>query len=165
MEKVFVLQNAKIRQDSVFDMSDFYKMLFRWFENRDYSFYEKEYTEIEETKGKVVQIFWTANKSIDEYLQFGYDLSFNVVGLKPVEIEKGGLKIKSHAATVEIRMSAYVIKDPKGEWSKSGFDLLMRKFYERFIARKRYNQLFIALARESGSLLDEIRAFLSLHVF
>src|SRR3989344_314198 len=130
MERQYLFQDAKIAADSVFEVEELYKLLFRWFENNGYEFYEKEYVDADEQRGKHVEFFWTAEKEADGYIKQGIDLNFNIVGMRPVEIDKGGMKVKSTSANMTIRVSAYVIKDHKNNWSGGGMQKMMRLLYE-----------------------------------
>lgn len=160
-QRQYLFQDAKIAQDSVFDIEELYKVLFRWFENNGYEFYEKEYIDADEPRGKHIEFFWTAEKDADAYLRYGIDVNVNVSGLKPVEIDKGGMKVKSSSASMTIRISAYAIKDPKNSWSDSG--KLMRLVYEKVLIAKRLATQLQSFEREVGLLVNEMRSFLSMH--
>ena len=41
-KKEKLLSGFKLKQDHIFNLGDLYKMMYRWFENNGYKFYEKE---------------------------------------------------------------------------------------------------------------------------
>ena len=161
----YFFQDYKLKAESIFDLTELYKLLFRWFELHGYNFYEKEYHDIDEPAGKHLEIFWYTEKEIDTYVKFVIEISYLVLGMQKVEIEKGGVKIKTNKATMEFRISAYLLKDYGDRFSKFPLGKETRFIYDRIIARKRLNKLEIELVKETEQLIDEIKAFIDVHKF
>lgn len=160
----YLFQDIKIKQKSIFDFGELYKIVFRWFEVHGYDFHEKEYLKEEfPGRGENLQLFWEGKKQFDTYTSFVIEINFFVIGLTSVEIEKNGLKIKTNQGDMEIRMSAYLLKDPQDKWTKGPLGKGMRALYEGFIARERLSNLETELYNESHQLIDEIKSFVSLH--
>ncbi len=165
MQKDSLLSDYKLKQDSIFDLTELYKMLFRWFENNGYSFYEKNYQDSDTPGGKMLQIFWSAERKIDTYIKFVIEVNYFVTGLNKVEIERSGAKVSTNKGAVEFRISAYLAKDYDDKWSSSQFMKSMRRSYDKFIIRERIERLEGEMVGEYNSLIDEIRSFLALHKF
>lgn len=165
MLKDVLFSNYKLKQDSIFDLGELYKSIFRWFDINEYTFYEKEYNDIDEPKGKHLEIYWYTEKKIDAYVKFVIEVSYLVLGLQSIELEKGGVKIKTNKGSIEFRITAYLQKDYEDRWSKTGAQTKMRYLYDRFIIRKRLNKLGDELIKDVNSLIDELKAFLDLHKF
>lgn len=165
MQKSYLLQDYKLKQDSIFDLGELYKLLFRWFENNGYSFYEKNYVDQETPTGKLLQIYWVAEKKIDTYIKFGIEVNYFATGLSKVEIERGGVKISTNKGGIQLNISAYLMKDYDSKWSSSPLMKNMRRMYDSFIIRERIGSLTGELDNECQSLLDEIRSFLALHKY
>ena len=163
MLKVYVVKDMKLTQDSVFETKDFYKLLTKWFELNDFNFYEKEYLDTDETIGKRIEIYWTAEKGVNSYVKWVIDISLFILGLNKVEIEKGGVKTKTDKSTLTIQITAYMAKDYDGEWSNTAAKKSMRMIYDRFIIRKRLERLEGELKNQVDGLTDEIRSFLEMH--
>lgn len=161
----YLLENFKILQDSIFNLTEFYKLLFRWFETMGYAFHETEYADIETPDGKQLEIWWVAEKESDAYNKFVITITFLVLGLQKAEIERGGVKSKTNKGSVEMRVTSYVERDYNGKWSTSPFMKSMRGVYDRFIVKERLDRLEGELILESQQLIDEIRSFLALHKF
>ena len=160
-----MLQDFKVKQDSLFDLNEFYKQLWRWFELYDYNFAEQEYIDMEEPKGKHIELLWYADKKIDKYVKFVITVGFLILGIKEVEIEKGGVKVKTKKGSVEMRISAYLAKDYDDKWSDTPTKKGIRLLYERYIARKRLDIYGGKLEKEAYVLLNDIRSFLAMHNF
>ena len=161
-QKKVVMDAAKIKQDSVFNMGEFYKSLFAWFANYGYDFAEEEYNEKDSGRAKDVKFFWTAEKKVDTYIRWGINFNVLILGLESVEIERNGLKMKTNKCSIEIQITAYMIKDPDDKWSK-GFAAVFRKLYDQVVARHRYERMEGELVKEANKLIDEVKAFLNLY--
>lgn len=163
--KDYLYQDFKLKSATIFDLDTLYKILFRWFELHGYNFYEKEYQDIDEPGGKHIEIFWYTEKEIDAYVKFVIEINYLVLGLQKVEIEKGGMKIKTSKGTVEFRISSYLLKDYNDKFSRPPMGKGLRFVYDRIIARNRINKYEGELNKETAQLVDEIKAFLDIHKF
>ena len=161
-QKKVVINDAKIKQESVVNMTEFYKALFNWFANYGYDFSEDEYNEKDTGKNKDLKIYWTAEKKIDLYIKWRIDLSMLILGLESVEIDRNGLKLKTNKCSIEFKITASMIKDYDDKWS-TGFMALFRRMYDQVIARQRYSKMEDELIRETNKLIYEIKAFLNLY--
>ena len=165
MLKDYLFQNFKLKQDSVFDLTELYKTLFRWFDVSGYTFYEKEYNDIDEPGGKHLELYWYSEKPMDAYVKFVIEINFLVLGLQKVELEKGGVKIKTNKGSIEFRITAYLLKDYDNKWSKTPLQSKIRFLYDRFIIRSRIDKLEGDLIKDVNSMMDEIKTFLDIHKF
>src|SRR3989344_9186618 len=165
MLKDVLFSNYKLKHDSIFDLGELYKSIFRWFDANGYSFYEKEYNDIDEPNGKHLEIYWYTEKKIDLYVKFVIEVSYLVLGMQKIELEKGGVKIKTNKGSIEFRITAYLMKDYDDKWSKSAMQKKMRYIYDRFIIKKRIDKLESELVKDVNSLIDELKAFLDIHKF
>ena len=163
--KDYAVKEFKLKADSIFDLGELYKILFKWFELNGYSFYEKEYQDIDEPNGKHIEIFWYTEKTVDSYVKFAIEINYLAIGLQKIEFEKGGVKIKTDKGSVGFNISAYLIKDYDDKWSKGIFGKRMRFIYDRIIARKRLGKLSEELANDTQQLIDEISSFCDIHKF
>lgn len=165
MLKSYYFQNFKLKQDTVFDLTELYKTIFRWFDVSGYSFHEKEYNDIDEPNGKHLEIYWYTEKPIDAYVKYVIEINYLVLGLQKIELEKGGIKINTNKGSIELRISAYLLKDYNNKWSASPIQAQMRRIYDRFIIRKRLDKLGNDLVKDVNSVIDEIKGFLDIHRF
>lgn len=156
------MDSLKIKQESIFNIAELYKALFAWLGNYGYEFSEDEYNEKDSGKNKDLKIFWTAEKKIDMYIKWGIELSILILGMESTEIDRNGLKLKTNKASIEFKITSYMIKDYDDKWSK-GFTAVFRRIYDQVIARQRYDRMEIELIVETNKLIDEIKAFLNLY--
>ncbi len=162
--KQYLFQDMKIKRESIFDFGELYQRLFSWFEVMGYDFYEKSYEKFDLGGATNLKIFWEATKEVDGYTQFVIEPSFFIIGLSNVEIEKDGLKIKTNKCTMEMRISAYLIKDVDNKMQKS-MGNLGRNIYEKYVAKDRLDDHELRLYEEAHLFMDEIKSFVSMHKF
>lgn len=162
-QKKIVMDNIKVKQESIFNMPELYKALFSWFANYGYNFHEQEYNEADAGKGKNIKFFWVAEKNIDSYIRWQIELNAMILGMESIELERNGLKLKTNKASVEFRITATMIKDYDGKWSKGPGMGTLRRVYDKIMIRKRLSRLEGDLERETNKVIDEIKAFLNLY--
>lgn len=160
----FLAKGLKIKQKSVFDLTELYKLLYRWFELHGYDFQELEYKESIEAGGKHLEIRWIADKKMDDYVKFVIRPSFLVLGLQDVEIETQEGKVKTQKGEVEMRFDCYLEKDYDDKW-KTPLMRFLRGVYDKFIIKSRIEGYEGEILEELRSLMDEAKAFLNLHRF
>ncbi len=165
MQRDYLLQDFKLKQDSIFDLTELYKLMFRWFENNGYAFHEKEYQDQDTPGGKQLTVFWVAEKMIDAYIKFVIEVNYLVLGMTKVEIERAGTKVSTNKGSIEFRISAYLLKDYDNKWSSTPFMKRVRKIYDYYLIKERIERLEGDLIIDYQALVDEIRSFLALHKF
>jgi len=158
--KSYVMENVKIKQNSIFNMAELYKIMFRWFENYDYAFYERLFEVANLQGGQTIKFYWVAEKKVDSYTMYVIELNAFITGFGDVEIEKHGLKTKTNKGTLEFRVSVYLKKDYDDKWKNV---LPLRYIYDKVLIRGRLDRYGTELSGESKKLIDEIKAFLNLH--
>lgn len=164
-QRDYVAQGVKVKQKSVFSLDELYSVLYHWFELHTYDFQEQEYRDEVTPNGHNLEITWYAEKKIDDYIKFVIEVSFLVLGYQTVEIEKeGGIKQKTGKGEVEVQMSSYLEKDYEDRW-KGTFSLFLRELYDKYIIKSRIEALEGNLHDELYKFIDEIKAFLNLHMF
>lgn len=157
-EKKKIYSGVKIKQDSIFSLEELYKLMYRWFESKDYKFSETEYRKY--GIGDIVEIIWSAEKEIDHYAKITIDITFLITGLEKVEIEIEGVKSKSNKGTVEMKFDVNLLLDYKKKYGP-----LMRKIYQNFVIKTRIEDYETKAASDANSLFSETKAFLKLHQF
>ncbi len=165
-QKDIILPKLKVTEKSVFSLDEVYKLMYRWFELHNYDFQEQEYRDEEMGDGsKHIEIKWYAEKKIDNYFKYVIEIGFLVLGLVEVEIDKGGIKAKSHKGQIEMQFRAYIIKDYDKKWENNPLMRFLREIYDKKLIRSRIEGYESELYEETYKLINDIKAFLNLHRF
>ncbi len=149
----------KIKQGGVFHMEYLYKDIYRWFEHYHYNWKEIQYRQEVAPDGTLhLEIRWTANKPLNNYLSVGIDMEF-LIFMKDAEVEIKGKKVKRQKGTIEIRTGAYVGYD-EDYFSKMN---TIKKIYYNLLIRDKIDSVEEDIYVESQELFKMIKEFLELN--
>ena len=163
-EKDYVIPPwTKIKQTSTFNLDELYKMMYYWFDRHGYVFKEKEYAEQRVQGSKILEIRWYAERKITDYIKFVVEIGIFCLGIKDVEIEKEGEKVKTQAGAVEMRFSAYLLKDYEGSWETNPITKFFRETYDKYIIGSKIEGYEDDLYDEAYLLMNDVKAFLNMH--
>lgn len=165
VQREIVASGLKVKQKSIFDLDELYKVLFRWFELYGYVLQELEYRDSAEGDSKHLEIKWKAEKAVDDYVMYVIRLNFLILGLQKVEVEENGVKVKKYTGDLEMNFYAFLAKDYENKWADAGYAKVFREIYDKYVIKKRMEGLYRELYEELYKLLDEVKAFLNLHRF
>lgn len=163
-DKITVASGLKVKYRGVFDLGDFYKKLKTWFEAEGYgdevkNFKEAKYKESIKPFGKNIDIKWVAEKNKSDYFSYNLTLTFRIIGLQDAEVQYEAKKIKANKGEVEVKLSADLIKNRQGKWSKSS---IIKKIYESLIINKRIEEYKLDVYKIAYKLHDEMKMYLNL---
>ncbi len=165
-QRDIIVPHIKIKDRSIFNLDELYKLLLRWFELHNYDFQEQEYRDEDLGEGKKhLEIKWYAEKKIDDYFKFVMEINFFIIGLESVEIEREGVKHKTNRGEIEMRTKAYILKDWQAKFEQTALMKFLRDVYDKYIIRARIEGYEGELYEETYKILDEFKAFLNLHRF
>ena len=107
MAKKIIIDSIKLKAGSAtLDLEELYKRMWRWFEMMGYVPKETEYSEATDASGaQTLEIRWDCSKEIDSTLKQIIIVDFFLVGIKEVEVDKGGVKTKLMKGTFEMNIS------------------------------------------------------------
>ncbi len=162
VQRDFIASALKVKQVGVFDLTELYLLLYKWFELYGYDFQEQEYRDIEQAGKKNLEIRWYAEKKVDDYVKFVIKVSMLILRMEDIEVESEGMKVASKKGTVEFRFDAYLEKDYENRW-EGGPMKFIREVYDKFIIKGRIEALEGELQGELYKFIDEIKAFLNMH--
>lgn len=165
-EKIVIGKELKIKYNGIFDFSDLYRKMKFWLEWNGYGpekGLERTYTERIKPNGKQIEIKWVAENDVSEYVSSFIEITFFIIGLESVEIEKEGKKIKTKKGDIEIRITGYVVlnkDDVMGEDTS-----FKNKIYKKFILKRNIDGYKIDAYDDLYGIHDEIKSYLNLQMF
>lgn len=163
-KEIIIIDNVKFRRRSIFDLLRLYRMVWYWLEFNNFKAKEDKY--IDRTVpgfGKIVEFHWSAKKDQSDYFRYVIKLSALITGLKPVEIEQKGKKIKLDNADIEFRMTAKLVLDPDDKFEKNIFTKMFKPFYEKVIVRKRTEEYKEDIYSKAYTLQEEVKNYLGMY--
>lgn len=121
-----------LRYKGVFDFEGLYRMMHAWLINKRYLFHEDRYKDKVFTPfGNELEINWTAEKKVTEYIKEYILVYFHLWDFAEVEVIKDGKKVKMTRSRMEIRMDAELEMDYTKKFQNKGiFAQKLGEFYQ-----------------------------------
>lgn len=159
-EEIF---SSRVKYRGIFSFKDFYKFCYEWL-TQEPEFLIKEAKYVEKIMGdaKDIDVEWRGLKKVTDYFQFKITVKFKIVGLKNVEINQEGVKIKTNSGDVEVSMKSNLVRDYEGKFERSGYRKFLRSIYEKWIIPSRIEQYETKLISRSDEFLGQAKAWLDL---
>jgi hypothetical protein len=145
----------------VFDLDGMYKMIYKWYKDYNYAFYET----LHKAKPPELELELTGERKSSGYYKQFVDISFHFWGLKDVEVVVDGQKKIMQEARFTLSFSAHVKSDFDGAWEteKSALRAKLKYFYENYLIKKEILvDLYDPLVIEIRGLADQIKAHLGM---
>jgi len=166
-EKDIVLKELKLKYSGEFNLGDLYRKMKWWLDYNGYgdetkNFKELRYVEKVKPEGKQIEIAWECKKPITEYFANVMGVTFFIVGLQKVEAVHEGKKIMVDKGDIEIKFTAYLLKNASDKWDDKSFT---NKIYKKYLVRDRLEEYKIDLYRKLYSFHNEVKMQLDIHKF
>jgi hypothetical protein len=156
------LTSEKVKFSGLFDFKDTYQFVYAWLTEEGYSVEEQKYQESVKGDSKDVEIAWDCKKKISDYFRANLKVSWRVLGLKKVEAEKNGKRIKIDDGSFEIKISGTLERDYQNKWDKSQGLRFLRGVYDKYIIEGSLKQYRGKVVGDVDDLIEEVKAFLAI---
>jgi hypothetical protein len=153
---------SKVKDSGIFDFQELYNFLYDWLLGEGYSLTEKKYTEKIEGDAKKVEINWEGKKKVSDYFQFIIKADWRVLGMKSIEVQREGKKIKMNSGNLEIKFTAVLVKDYESRWEDAPIWKFLRGIYDKYLIRNRIEQYEEKIISEVEEMIAQTKAFLAL---
>jgi len=156
------LTNQKIKYNGTFDFKELYQFMYRWLQEEGYDVEEQKYIEEVTGDSKKVEIKWVATKKISDYFKNEIKLEFRILGLKSVEVEKDGVRVKMNSGGFEVKIGGTLIKDYENTWENNPMMKFLRGVYDRYIVEGRILKYEGKLVDDVSDISEDTKAFLTI---
>ena len=153
---------SKVRQRGLFDFKDIYEFAYNWLTDQNYDMFERKYVEKVKGESKDVEVKWEATKELSDYFRYVIEVQWVILGMKSVEVQQDGKKIKIDSGVIDLRFKASLVKDYESRWENHPFWKFLRGFYDRYIIRTRVEQYEERLLGEINEYIAEIKGLLAI---
>ena len=165
-EKVNIQKDLKLKQESIFDMPELYKLMYRWTKQHNYSeFIEDEYVEKISGDAKNLEIAWTCIRKINDYVKAYIEIRFLVLGLSDIEVNIDNIKRKTNKGSIEMRFTAYLKTDYEDTWAAKPLTKFFRGLYDKYINKDFITEYKKDVEAELLEFMSEVKSFLNLYKF
>ena len=164
--ETFDITSSVVKYSGIFKMSEVYKVAFSILADElGYDIEESKYREKVSSDGKELEIKWIAEKKISDYYKFRIKVDFFVVGLKDVEVEKSGVKVKMNKGNIDITIKSSIITDWEGRWESSPVLRFLQGLFDKYVQRNTFQQMKARIYEEAYKFENEMKAFFNLTRF
>ena len=165
-EKVNIQKDLKLKQESIFDMGELYKLMYRWAKQHNYSdFIEVEYVEKINGEAKNLEIAWTCIKKINDYVKAYIEIKFMVIAMVDVEVNIDNIKRKTNKGTIDMRFTSYLKTDYEDTWASKPLTKFFRGVYDKYINKETIKDYKEDIQTELYEFMGEVKSFLNLYKF
>ena len=155
--------SSKIKFGGVFDFANFYRFCYDWLtDEANLIISEDKYVEKLTGDAKNVDIEWNCFRKITDYFKFEVKITFRIIGMTNVEVQKEGSKIKMNKGSVEVGVKGILTRDYQGKFEKRATQKFMRSVYEKWVIPSRIDQYEDKLIGDCDEFLNQAKAFLDL---
>jgi hypothetical protein len=156
------IYETKLKHEGLFDFKDLYKFVYEWFNSYQYTVAEKKYEEKVVPTGKDIEVEWECLRKISDYFRFKVKITYRLLGIVSVEVQRGNVKIKMNKGQVEVKAAGFLEKDYENRWEHNPVAKFLRGVYDRYIIRNRIEWYEDKLAAEVDEAIAQVKAFLAL---
>jgi len=150
----------KIKRDGIFDFKELYRFCYTWLADDEYLMVEKNYTEKVKGDAKEIEIYWEAKKKISDYFRILLKISWRILNMVEVEVQKDGKKIKMQKGLVEIKTTGSLQKDYEHRWEDRPLFKFLRGVYDKYIIRGRIDQYEQKVIDTVDEFVAQVKSFL-----
>jgi len=152
----------KVKHVGLFDFKETYQFLYRWFIDEGYDVEEQKYIEEVTGDSKKIEIIWVNTKKISDYFKNEVKLGWRVIGMKTIEVDRGGQKVKINTGSIEIKFTGNLIKDWEGTWENNPMMKFLRGVYDKYIVEGRIKKYEDKLFKDTNEIMEQAKAFFAL---
>lgn len=155
--------SSKMKYGGIFNFKDFYNFCYQWLtEESGLSVEEEEYSEKLKGATKDIDIKWKGSAKVSDYFAFEVKVEFKILAMSEVEINDGGVKIKTNKGEVSVKVKGTLVKDYDGKFETSARMRMWRGIYEKWIINQRIGNFEDKLAGDCDNFIGQAKAFLDL---
>ncbi len=155
--------SSKIKSTGVFKFDDFYRFCYDWLSDEASLIVgEDNYKEKLSGDSKNVEIKWTCFRKITDYFKFEVEVTFRIIGMTEIEVQRNGSKAKMNKGAVELGVKGVLVRDYQGKFEKTGSQKFMRGVYEKWVIPARIEEYEDKLIGYCDEFLNQAKAFLDL---
>lgn len=157
------LFSSKVKYGGIFNFAGFYGFCYEWLKDEiGLNLSEEAYSEKLKGDSKDIDIAWNGTRKVTDYFKFQVQVKFRILGMKQVEVQQNGAKIKTNDGSVEVKVKGTLIKDHTGRFENNGFEKTLRGFYEKWIIKSRVDEMEDKLIGDCDEFLQQAKAWLDL---
>ncbi len=155
--------SSKMKFEGVFNFKEFYKFCYDWLVDEvQQEVFEQKYSEKISGNTKDIDIEWVGTRKLTDYFRFDTKVTFKILRMAKIEINKDGQKISANQGIAEVKIKGIIVRDYLGKFEKNGTQKFLRAIYERWIIPSRIEEIEEKIIEDCDEFLSQAKAFLDI---
>jgi len=163
VEKDIVVDQLRLTYDGLFSVKELYKLITEWLEEKGYDQKETKNIESITPDGKYIEIELLPWKKFTDYIKSMIRIRMIFSGIKEVEVEKDGIKIKLNQGKAQFVFDGYLQTDWENRWEEKPAFILIRTLFDKYFYSPFMTGYRGHLKDNVMDLQGRIKAFLNLY--
>lgn len=155
----------KIRFKGYFDFEGVYRLIQKWFINRQFRYHEKRYKDkLDTPRGNEIELDVWGEKEVTEYYKYYVEVNYHLWESKDVPVLEGGKKVMRCRGRMDLKLHGKIITDWQKRYDSSNFvQKSMELFLNKFVLKNEREMKHIDyLDKELHKLEAQIKKFLKM---
>lgn len=133
------LPTIYFKKRAIINFDKIYHAVFMWLEERKYQCRHEELYKLKGSDGE-----WDihGDKKIGDYVKYHIDIKFQTWDMKDIEVMKGDKKVRMTDVKLKVSINGKAETDWQERFEHSKFQETLRKFYEKYIIKKKIEDLW-----------------------
>jgi hypothetical protein len=165
MTEEIAVTKARVKFTGIFDMGDFYRLLYDLFRSMNYDVEEQKYKNKVRPDGDEVELEWNCFKKVDDYVQFKVFCRVAIFGLQKVQVQVEGMQTSRNRGECEVELKCFVQTDYENRWETNPMLKFLKGFYDVYIYKSTLTLWKDRIATEMHTVENEVKAFFNMQRF
>jgi hypothetical protein len=162
-ERDIIVDKMRMTYEGLFSVSELYKMMDEWFEEKNYDKKELKNVENVTPEGKYVEILIEPWKKVTDYAKNVIRIRMIMTNIKDVEVEKDGVKVRLNQGKIQMVFDAYLETDYENRWEQKPMFFLIRTLFDKYFYKPFTHGFHAGVKADLNDLVTRIKSFLNLY--
>ncbi len=160
-ERFLIVDHLKFSYEGLFDMTEFYNLVGRWFFEKGWDWTEKMSQERITQEGRQIRIILEPWKSVTEFYKLLMVIKLYATDVKEVEVEYNNQTLKRNQGLIRMTFDGYVMADRTGEWTSKPLYWFLTVLAQKYFFRDHFKKMEAWIKSDIDDLYHKIKTYLN----
>lgn len=162
-ERDIIVDKMRMTYEGLFSVTELYKMIDEWFEEKNYDKKELKNVEKVTPEGKYIEIIVEPWKKVTDYAKNVIRIRMIMTDIKDVEVEKDGVKVRLNQGKIQMVFDGYLETDYENRWEQKPTFFLIRTLFDKYFYKPFTQGFQTGVKSDLNHLVTRIKSFLNLY--
>ena len=159
----YIVKDERLKYQGLFNVSELYKHMDEYFEEKGYDKVEVKNAEIVNDSGiRFIEIIVNPFKKTTDYAKVLFDVRLVIENMKDVEVEKNGIKVLVQHGLVDFEFNVMVDTDYENRWKDTKKHVFWRILVDKFFMKEYTKQYYDEAMNDFKMLKYQLESFLNM---